>query len=60
MKLLERLMKVVERLHRIVTVNEMQFGFMHERGAIDAVFIFRKLQEEYHAKGKGCIRVFLT
>ena len=30
----------------------MQFGLMHERGAIDAVFIFIRLQEECHAKGE--------
>ena len=30
----------------------MQFGFMPERGTIDAVFILRRMQEEYHAKGK--------
>ena len=56
-KLLEHGMKVVEkvlekRLCRIVTVVEMQFGFMPERGTIDAVFILRRLQEEYHVKGK--------
>ena len=43
-KLLEHGMKMVERaLHerfpRIVSVDEMQFGFMPERGTIDAVFI---------------------
>ena len=55
-KLLEHGMKVVERvlekkLCRIVTVDEMQFGFMPEGGAVDAVFIVRRLQEEYHASG---------
>ena len=35
-----------------MTVDEMQFGFMPERGTIDAVFILRRMQEEYHAKGK--------
>ena len=30
----------------------MQFGFMPERGTIDAVFILRRMQEEYHTKGK--------
>ena len=39
-------------LHGIVTVDEMHFGFMPERGTIDAVLILRRLQEEYHAKGK--------
>ena len=56
-KLLEHGMKVVERVFEkrlciIVSVEEMQFGFMPERGTIDAVFIFRRMQEEYHAKGK--------
>ena len=35
-----------------MTVNEIQFGFMPEKEIIDAVFILRRLQEEYHAKGK--------
>ena len=44
MKLREHGMKVVERvleerLNKIVTVDEMQFGFMSDRGIIDAVFI---------------------
>ena len=48
-------MRVVEsvlekRLCRIVSIDEMQFGFVPERGAIDAVFILRRMQEEYHAK----------
>ena len=56
-KLLEHGMKVMERvlekrLCRIVSVDETQFGFMPERGIIDAVFILRRMQEEYHAKGK--------
>ena len=55
-KLLEHGRKVVERvfekrLCRIVSVDEMQFGFMPERGTIDAIFILRMMQE-YHAKGK--------
>ena len=48
LKLLEYGMKVVERvsekrLHRIVSVAEMQFEFMPERGTIDSVFILRRL-----------------
>ena len=35
-----------------MTVNEIQFGFMSEIGTINAVFILRRMQEEYHAKGK--------
>ena len=54
--LLEHAMKVVEsvfekRLCRIVVFDEMQFGFMLERGTIDAVFILRRMHEEYHDKG---------
>ena len=41
-----------ERLSRIVTVDEMQFGFMPERGTIDAVFIVIRQQKEYNAKIK--------
>ena len=56
-KLLEHGINVVERvletrLRRTVTVDEIQFGFMPERGTIGTVFILRRLQEEYHAKGK--------
>ena len=63
-KLLEHGMKVVERVlgktfHRIVTVDEMQFGFMPDIGRIDAVFILRRLQEEYHARGKKCYMCFV-
>ena len=55
--LLQHGMKVVERvlekrLRRIVTVDEMQFGFTPERGTIHAVFILRRLQEEHNAKGR--------
>ena len=54
-KLLEHGMKMVEmvlekRPRRIVTVDDMQFGFMPERRTTDAVFISRRLQKEYHGK----------
>ena len=62
-KLLEYSMKVVERvldkwLCRIVSVDEMQFGFMPERGTNNAIFILRRMEEEYHAKGKKVVCVF--
>ena len=34
-------------------------GFMHERGTIDAVFILRMLQEEYHAGEKKLYMCFV-
>ena len=56
-KLLEHGMKAVEmvlekKLCRIVYVDEILFGFMSERGTVDAVFILRRLQEEYNVTGK--------
>ena len=50
-------MKVVEKalektLHRTVTADEMQFGFMLERGKTYAVIILTRLVEEEHAKEK--------
>ena len=41
-----------KKLCRIVSVDEIKFRCMPERGSIDAVFILRRMQEEYHAKGK--------
>ena len=43
MKVVERML--AKRLTRIVTVDEMQYDFMPERGTIDAVFILRRMQE---------------
>ena len=33
-------------------IDDMQFGFMPGEGTIDAVFILRRMQEEYSAKQK--------
>ena len=33
----------------MVTVNEMQFGFVPEKGTIDAEFILIRLHKEYPA-----------
>ena len=46
--LLEHRMKVVKsvfekRFCRIATINVMQFGFMHEKGSIDAILIMRRV-----------------
>ena len=56
MNVVERVLE--KRLCRIVYVAEMQFGFMPERGTIDAVFILRRMQVEYHARGKKVVYVF--
>ena len=45
--------KVLERrMQRMVKVDEMQFRFMPGKGTIHAVFMFRRLQEEYLDKEK--------
>lgn len=63
-KLLEHAMKIVERvlekrIRSMVNVDEMQFGFMPGKGTVDAVFILRRLQEEYRDKGKKLYLCFV-
>jgi hypothetical protein len=63
-KLLEHAMKIVERvlekrMRSMVKVDEMQFGFMPGKGTIDAVFILRRLQEEYRDKEKKLYMCFV-
>ena len=57
MKVVERVLE--KRLLRILSVDEMQFDFMPERGTIDAVFLLRRMQGEYHAKGKEMYMCFV-
>ena len=40
-------------------MTKCNFLFMSERGTIDAVFILRMLQEDYHAKGKNLYTCFV-
>ena len=42
-----------------MTVNEIQFGCVHERGNIDTVFILRIMQDECHSKGKTLYMCFV-
>ena len=63
-KLLEHGMKVVGRVLeemfcRIVTVDEIQLGFMPVRGTVDAVFILCRMEEDYHTKGKKLYKCFV-
>ena len=54
-KLLEHAMKIVERvlenrIRGLVTIDDMQFGFMSGKGTTDALFILRRLQEEFRGR----------
>ena len=63
-KLLEHAMKIVERvLERRIRIlfnfNEMQYGFMPGKGTVDAIFIVRRMQEEYQKKDKKLYMCFV-
>ena len=53
-KLLEQPMKVervLEKKNRChVSIDNMQFGFMHDKGTIDAIFIMQQVREKHQAK----------
>ena len=50
---------LLEHGMKVVSVDEMRFRFMPGRGTIDAVFIFRMMPEQYHAKGKKWYMCFV-
>ena len=63
-KLLEHAMKIVERvlerrIRTLINLNEMQFGFMPGKGTVDAIFIVRRMQEEYQKKDKKLYMCFV-
>ena len=49
-KLLERVLE--KRIRCRVSIDNMQFGFMHVKGTTDAIFIMRQVQEKHQAKKK--------
>ena len=57
MKLFERIIEV--RVRGTVCIDSMQFGFMKGRGATDAIFIVRQLQEKYFAKNRDLWMAFI-
>ena len=56
-KTLEYAMKIVERvlesqIQTLVNLNKMQFEFMPGKGTVDAIFIVRRMQQEYQKDKK--------
>ena len=63
-KLLEHGMKVLERvlerrLRMKVNIDDMQFGFMSEKGTVNAIFIVRQLQGKFMEKRKDLFYAFV-
>ena len=63
-KLLEHAMKIVERvlenrIRGLVTIDHMQFGFMAGKGTIHALFILRRMQEEFRGREKKLYMCFV-
>ena len=64
LKLLDHVMKGIERviekiIREIISIDDMQFGFMPGRGTTDAIFILRQLQEKHLAKNKKLYFAFV-
>ena len=56
-KLVEHAMKVVERvlenrIRGLVTIDDVQLGFVHGKGTTHALFILRRMQEEFRGREK--------
>ena len=54
-KLLEHAMKIVERvmenrIRGLVTIDDMQFGSMPGKGPTHALFILRRMREEFRGR----------
>ena len=63
-KLLEHAVKIVERLlenriRGLVTIHDMQFGFMPGKSTTHALFILRRMQEEFRGRKKKVYMCFV-
>ena len=64
LKLLDHVMKGIEKviekiIRERISIDDMQFGFMPDRGTTDAIFILRQLQEKHLAKNKKLYFAFV-
>ena len=57
MKIIERVLK--KRIRGLLVVDDMQFGFMPERGTTNALFILRRMQNKYREKNKKLYMCFV-
>ena len=52
--------RVLERrLRNLVTINDMQCGFMTGKGTVDVLFMVRMLQEKYDTKKRKLYMCFV-
>ena len=63
-KLLEHAMKIVERvlenrIRGLVTVDDMQFGFMPRKGTTHALFILKRWQEKFREREQKLYMCFV-
>ena len=63
-KLLEHAMKIVERvlenrIRKLVTIDDMQFGFTPEKSTTHALFILTRTQEEFREREKKLYMCFV-
>ena len=63
-KLLEHAMKIVERvlenrIRGLVTIDDMQFGFMSGKGTTHALFILRRMQEKFREREQKLYMCFV-
>ena len=57
MKIVERVLE--KRIRELMKVDDMQFGFMRGKGTTDALFILRRMQEEFRGKEKKLYMCFV-
>jgi len=49
MKVVERIFE--DRIRQQIDIHDMQFQYMKSKGITDAIFIVRRMQEKFRAKG---------
>ena len=47
------------RLHNVVNIDKIQYGYMPGRENVDAVFVLRRLTEKFRAKNKKLFFIFV-